>query len=455
MIKLRQFQIEDLARIKHFGYRALVSLEMGLGKTVEALAAMLEASAFPTIVICLKGLKRQWAEMAWEDFGIKARILHGRQPYDTKALKSEQLIILNYDILPKWIPYLFHLPPRMVIIDESQLIGNMRSRRSYFVQQLCLKVPKLLCLSGTPFSNYAWEMYPTLQMLRSDVFDSPLEYGLEYCGAVEASDGRWNFSGSKSLKKLHRVLLDTCMIRRTFAEVASEVPPKTRQVVPLEIENRKEYDEAAQDVVAWLAKTDMAKAIRAARARRYTDFTYLKHLAAQLKLKPSLQWYENALNESDGKMLIGTIHKDILAPIHEKFKDQFVVIDGSKTEHQRDLAKRAFKESNDCRGMIIQMAAGGAGLNLPEASIVALAEQPWNPATCLQFEKRAHRLNSQHPVCAYYLTAWGTIEEAVCKLIQKKQKEADAVLDGLAGFEGSFNIFDELQALLLAQRKVS
>ena len=87
----------------------------------------------------------------------------------------------------------------------------------------------------------------------------------------------------------------------------------------------------------------------------------------------------------------------------------------------------------------------GVGLNLPEATDVALAELPWNPGTCLQLEGRARRITTTHPVNAWYLIGHGTVEERVCDIIQSKQSNLDMVLDGKKGTEDSIDIFDQLQ----------
>ena len=85
-----------------------------------------------------------------------------------------------------------------------------------------------------------------------------------------------------------------------------------RSVVALDIEKVKEYERAEKDFISWLAETDLRAAMRAAKAERYTRFTGLKRLAARLKHRAVLGWLDSYLEESEGKIIVGFIHRDLI-----------------------------------------------------------------------------------------------------------------------------------------------
>ena len=430
--------------IHAFDDRALLGDEMGLGKTLTAITAAVEIQAFPTLVVCPAPLKRMWAEQIKEHLGMGSRILSSRTPTSTKTLSQEKFLIINYDILGSWLDTLQRAKTKLIIADEVHYAGNLNSQRCRNFMALCENKKKIIAISGTPLVNRPFELFPILHILLPDRFPSPFVFGHTYCNA-RREFGSWKFDGARNLSALHKKLKKLCLIRRTSHDVRNELPPLMRSVVALDIEKVKEYERAEKDFISWLAETDLRAAMRAAKAERYTRFTGLKRLAARLKHRAVLGWLDSYLEESEGKIIVGFIHRDLIAETAKRYKDVCTVIHGGKTPKQREEAENKFRKDSKCRMLVGQVKAMGVGLNLPEATDVALAELPWNPGTCLQLEGRARRITTTHPVNAWYLIGHGTVEERVCDIIQSKQSNLDMVLDGKKGTEDSIDIFDQLQ----------
>ena len=76
-LKPFDFQHEVLDEIDVFGLRGLVSLDMGLGKTLIALWSILRNDAFPAVVVCPASVKYIWEREA-ERVGIGSVVLEGR-----------------------------------------------------------------------------------------------------------------------------------------------------------------------------------------------------------------------------------------------------------------------------------------------------------------------------------------------------------------------------------------
>ena len=442
--KLLPFQEAGVAAMTTFGGRALLSDEMGLGKSIQALYWLLRQRAFPAVIVCPAFLKLHWQREAQQHCNLRTTILSGMNPTGTKALVGNRVFILNYEILGGWLRFLKSLQPKLVILDECHFIQSLRARRTRNARQLCQGVAHVIAISGTPLTNRPWELYPTLNILCPRRFPSAIAFGLEYC-AGRREFGHWKFDGACHLKRLRKILLSACMVRRTKEEVLKQLPSLRRQVVPLEIEDRAQYDHAERDLISWLASWDVRRAAKAALDLR-THFGYLKRLAAKLKMKSVFAWVDSFLEESDGKLLLGAIHRNktpIIPELVARYRHTAVQVHGGMTQKQRQSAVDQFRQDGNTRILVGQVQAAGVGLNLPECSTVAFCEFPWTPGACQQFWSRCHRLTSKSAVDVHFLIARDTIEERLCGLLQKKSRHLATVLDGAADV-GDLPLLDEL-----------
>lgn len=454
-MKLLRYQLVGVKLLKRFKGIALLADEQGLGKTVQSLEYAYQGNHFPCIVVCPAVAKLHWKEEAYRHRRIKSSVCYSMSPPVT--IEFEDIVIVNYDILFRWIPLLVALKPKLIILDEVHGIANHNSQRTKAVRKLCSNVKRVIALSGTPLVNRPFELWPTLNILRPDKFPSRFSFGHRYCNAQYVF-GRWEFRGATRLKELNRLLTETCMIRRTKEEVLSDLPKKRHHVLPLEIKRRKEYEKAETDLIAWLTeKFSIVRAVRAMRNERFVRFSYLKHLTAQLKVDSVVDWIKEFLKESDGKLLVGTVHKDILATIQESLKTltKVVTIDGSRSEKQRREAERYFRQDPDTRVLVGNIKAAGVCLNLPEAKAVLLAELPFTPGAVQQFIDRAHRLTTTHEVDVYFAVGTSTLDEKLCRILDSKMGILNQVLDGVSSREGSLPTLDELHKEMVENEKGS
>ncbi len=339
-----------------------------------------------------------------------------------------------------------------ILVSNCQYVQNLKAKRTRAFRQLCQGVRSVIAISGTPLTNKVFELYPTLNTLWPAEFPSPYAFGHRYCNP-HFSFGQWHYDGARNLKELHERLTSLGMVRRLKEDVLPDLPPKRHMVVPVEVEDRQQYDLAHNDLINWLRRyKDAGRAERARNAEYYAWFTYVKHLVGQLKLRAVMAWLDMFLDGGSGKILVGTVHRDVTDWLYQQFKAEAVVIHGGKSARERAQAEAAFRKSRNCRVMFGQIKAAGVGLNLPEAATVMFAEYPWTGAAVAQFIDRVHRLTSRHPqVDVYYLVAGGTIEHLLLQIIQRKFAVVGRVLDGRA--DGTLNVFDMLEDMLTGGRR--
>lgn len=438
-------QKTGVVQIEDFGGRCLLADEMGLGKSLEALmyGVRNRETTYPMLVICDATLKYNWANEAAKHCGLPSDVLNGRKPRDAPPPIIPKLTIINYDIIAYWEDYLKDMNFGLIIIDECQAIKNQKAKRTKCIRYLCKGVPHVVALSGTPLTNRPAELWPTLNILRPDVFNSFFSYGHQFCRPRKTPWG-WQFTGATDLDVLHQKLKETCMVRRLKKDVIKDLPDIIRNVIPIDIRKSDEYKYAERDFMTFLRSRDAAAATRASKAKKLTRMSYLRMLAAKLKLQGCVMWCNNWLQNTDDKMILFAYHKEMIKALRRQLDCKSTLVDGSVKGKVLEANKAQFQNDTQTR-VIVGSNSMCRGHNLTAASTVTFAELFWVPAWHLQGEARPHRIGQKGTVWANYLVAKDTLEEDVCDLLQEKQDVIRHTLDGDGGGH-SLDIFDELLA---------
>ena len=373
-----------------------------------------------------------------------AEVLSGRRPPQQGLNLHREILIINYEILKDWVPYLISLRPQVVMFDEAHYIQNRESQRYLALRELVREahVPYRIAMSGTPITNRPAELWTTAHLLWPKEFPSFIEYGFTYCHP-KLVHGEWHFSGAVHLDELHDRLEKLGMIRLLKKDVMPELPPKIRRVVPVEIEDRKEYEYARDHFMPWLQLNYPTRVWRARKNPHLVKVGYLLRLVARLKRWEVADWIDNFLAESDEKLVAFSSHSKMIHWLAHRYQDRSVVIDGTVTGIKRHHAVDRFQNTSSIRLALCNPRAGGIGITLAKASNVVYVDFPWTPGTLKQGEDRIHRIGQTKQCFVWFLAARDTIEEKLCRLLQTKQKILDELLDGITTGK-DFDLFNEL-----------
>jgi SWI/SNF-related matrix-associated actin-dependent regulator 1 of chromatin subfamily A len=297
------------------------------------------------------------------------------------------------------------------------------------VKKISKRIDHFIALSGTPIVNRPIEMFNALNIIDPTVIPNFWEYTKRYCGRKHNGFG-WDFSGATNTQELHKILSESIMLRRKKQDVLTELPDKTFSLVPMELDNEKEYFAAENDFIQFIKETKGRQAAeRAEGAQVLAEIEGLKQLAVKGKLTQSINWIADFL-ESDEKLVVFAVHKFVIDALMEAFKGKAVKIDGSVKNEDRQTAVDKFQNDDNIRLFVGNIQAAGVGITLTKASNVAFLELPWTPGALVQAEDRVHRIGQKDAVTVHYLLAAGTIEEKIARLIDSKRKILDRVLDG-------------------------
>ena len=450
--------------------RAFLADEQGLGKTIEALATLEAADAYPAIVVCPASLKLNWQRELERWLAHRSvRVLVGNgaggplapgpacraapgeadaeadaeTDTDTDADTDAEadgdadahavatgradVTIANYDILAARAAELCALGPRALVLDESHYCKNAAAKRTQAVQRVSAAVPRdglVLALTGTPVVNRPAELISQLRILgRLADFGSGVQFGER-------------FRGADAHLRLHWHLRARCFVRRLKPDVLPQLPAKTRAVVPVELDNEPEYRLAERDVVAWLQSQPLdlreldAKVAAALRAERLVRLNALKLLAARGKLRAALAWIHDFCSSGE-RLVVFAHHREIQQALLERFPGALHIL-GGDSHGARDDALRRFQAPDEAANQLIvcSIEVAGHGLTLTRASNVVFLELDWTPAKHDQAEDRCHRIGQQDAVNVSYLLAAGTIDETIATLLERKRAVIGAVTDG-------------------------
>jgi SWI/SNF-related matrix-associated actin-dependent regulator 1 of chromatin subfamily A len=457
--KLYPYQMSGVAFFEAKNGRALLADEPGLGKTRQVIAWLDQRPDLrPVVIVVPAALKEAWAREFGKYTGTRAnvRILSGRSTNngnETNHANPQQpglrvdYYIVNYDILPdsvstrdgirRTIPGRIHelmgLQPAVLVVDESHYIKNRKRARSKAVLSLgrSPSVKSVIALSGTPITSKPEEFLTTINLVKPGLFKNNFYYLKRYCDAKKTRFG-WDFSGASNTAELHNILTSTIMLRRKKSEVLSDLPQKTRVVVPIQISNRNKYNSANKDILSWIRKQCGDEAAeKAKKAQALVKIEKLKQLVLEGKMRHIISWVEDFLNSGEKLVLLGT-HKSFVREISGKFKDISVIISGDTPPEEKQTAIDRFQGDPECKFLVGNLQAAGVGITLTAATNLAFAQLGWTPAELDQAEDRIHRIGQKGAATIWYLLGQNTIEEKIASLLDKKRQTVGKILDGEA-----------------------
>lgn len=408
----------------------------GLGKTLQAIGTSFIAKTWPVLVICPASLKINW-QREWKKFtGKDAIILDDRNKnnwYRYYEMGCCDVFITNYESLKKFFVEDFaggvtrsiKLKPvanlfKCIIIDESHRCKSSKTQQSKICYKLCQGKEYRFLLTGTPSINGPGDLIQQLKIMnRLDDFGGYKSFEANFMGGPRQAS---------NLEMLNWRLWNTCFFRREKAKVLDQLPDKMRQVVNVDITNRKEYQDAEHDLIGYLAayeNADDEKLRRAERGKVMVQMQKLRQIAARGKISAAVEFIQDIIDSGE-KLIVFAFLKEVVQEIKKVFPNAVTIV-GDNTSQERQDAVDRFQNDPKCQLIICNYKSAGVGLTLTASSRVAFVEFPWTFADCEQAEDRAHRIGQKNSVNCYYFLGKNTIDEDIWNLIQTKKDIANDV----------------------------
>lgn len=425
--KLRRYQIAGVNQIiKKFDCRALLADDMGLGKSLQAITVLRRVKQFPAVVCVPAFLKYNWiAELTKFAPELTVYVCQGQTAKLPK--KQFQIYVINYDILQFWVNEFLKIKAQFLVFDESHFLKNKAAKRTKAALKLSQRTQRVLLMTGTPIENKPVEIFFQISLIDPGIFPNWLKFAKRYNSCRRTMYG-WQMGKAKNTRELNEILLSRCMIRRKKEDVLTELPPIVRQVIPIDLDNWKEYREAEADIIEWVAKNTDLNVQKAKKVEAQLKLDKLKYISALGKLDQITAWLEE--ESQNQKLVVFCHHKKILAELNSRLKNHILFSAEVNTNERQGLVD-LFQTDPTKRIFLTTMRVGGTGLTLTASNTTVFVQLGWNPGLHDQCEARVHRIGQEaDSVNAIYFIARNTVEDKILGLIDGKRSDIRRVVDG-------------------------
>lgn len=448
--------------LQEYQFGGVLADDMGLGKTVQTLALLQRRkellhgteAAKTSLLVLPTSLVYNWIKEA-EKFVPKLRILTHtgyNRSKDAYAFTHFDLVISTYGILRSDSELLSKFYFDYIILDESQQIKNPTSKSFKAIKQL--KSKHRLALSGTPIENSVSDIWSQMHFTNPGLLGSYSFFQKEFVHGIEKKK-------DEDVAQRLQAIIKPFVLRRTKSQVATELPPKTEQIVYCEMsdEQAEVYETTKSEYRNALLDNAMQESTGRGQIALLQGLTKLRQMANHPKMADDsysgdsgkfdtvIEMLDSVAQEGNKVLLFSQFvkHLELFRAYFDRRGIPYAYLDGATKD--RSEAVRYFKENEEVKVFLISIKAGGVGLNLTEADYVFILDPWWNPAVEQQAVDRSHRIGQTRNVFIYRFISKDTVEEKIAALQVRKKSLATALITTEESFVKSLSS-DDLQELL-------
>ena len=438
-IVLRGYQklgYQWLKSLSELGFGGCLADDMGLGKTLQVLTLLADQKMNGkgcSLIVVPRSLLFSWAKEIEKFYPDLAYMYyHGIDRSKSRPqIFNHDIVISTYDTVTNDIEFLRERVFNYVILDESQAIKNPESKR-YKAMRL-LKSHNKIAITGTPIENNTFDLYAQFSFVNPGIFGSASQFRTNFALPIDREN-------DPETAFMLRKIIHPFLLRRTKAQVASDLPERLEQILYCEMgdtqrvlyeeyKNRikSEIDEGVKKVGINKMRIKVIEGLLRLRqicnSPLLLDATLPNHLRQSVKIETLMDIIENDMG--DHHALIYSQFTSMLSLVRaelDKKNIAYAYLDGSTRDRQQ--AVEYFMENEGVKLFLISLKAGSTGLNLVKADYVYILDPWWNPAVEAQAIDRTHRIGQDKNVFAYKMICRNTIEEKIIQLQDKKKQLA-------------------------------
>ena len=400
------------------------------------------------------------------------QILTALAPADDDQLFTA--VVIGYETMVNTFDIIGRIPWDLAVLDESHYIKTPTTQRTKIAHKLRDVSQKRMCLTGTPITNYALDLWSQLEFLGKGMSGFNTFKSFKKFYGVFETDGD-GFERLLSVQNLPfiRERLGRCAFVVKKEEALPNLPEKVFDVVEVEMgaEQLKCYNDLrtklALEIESDMDRKDnrqllvsnvLVKLLRLAQITSgFIKWDEIVDPEGEI-IKPKETGYfdpnpkldacfQLCLDDDktvDDKTIIWANWTDDIEAIMARFEElgvPAVSYYGKTTDKAREIAEHRFNNDPTLRFFVGNAAAGGTGLNLlghppanPEQQTsdcthVIYYSQGWSATQRSQSSDRPHRRGTRKPVRITDLMVPGSIDEEIRVRVTEKLSHALEVTD--------------------------
>ena len=425
--------------------KSALFLEMGMGKSVSTLTAILELMydyfdvAKVLVIAPLRVASTTWEEEVekWDhlkDLRI-SKVLGSEKQRVAALYKKADIYIINRENVT-WLVDRFDSdwPFDMVVIDELSSFKSSKAQRFKSLKKVRPFIKRMVGLTGTPAPNGLIDLWPQIYLL-----DGGERLGKTVTGYREKyflPDKRnqmivytWKLKEDAE-DAIYEKLSDICVSMK--AKDYLELPERLDNVISVELPKKakEQYEVLEKELILSIEETDVLAGSAAVLANKL------------------LQMANGAVYDEDGE--VKQIHDEKL-----KALDELIETAGGKSvlvfygyqhdkdrllKHLKKLKPRLLQSDQDIKDwnqgkvqvLLAHPASAGHGLNLQTGgNIIIWFGLTWSLELYQQANARLWRQGQKQTVVIHHIIAKDTIDERVMKALENKDVSQAALIEAV------------------------
>jgi SNF2 family DNA or RNA helicase len=462
------YQIETVHRVlRTLRGRALLSDEVGLGKTIEALMVLLEyqvrGMASRVLILAPPTLVPQWIGELAAKAGITARTT---ERDGDATWRGDGIVVASLATarLARTAPLVQAEPWDLVIVDEAHRVKRRGSSSWKLVDGLRSRF--LLLLTATPIETELEELYQLVTLLKPGQFATPAAFRRRFVDPASPT--------SPKNRDALRELLGEVMVRNTRASSGLKLPPRYVSTIIV--------DPADDERALYAAAMTALRTATEPRARRTAGLLLLEAGSSPAAVRGTL---DKLARDRDGDRDATTAGIAAAAGVDDTRKGRALVdivrsggaaqvlvftryratarwllsvllreriahtaMHGDQSGADKQAALAAFRAGE--AQVLVSTDVGSEGHNLQHCHRLVNFDLPWNPMVIEQRIGRLHRFGQTSEVEVFNLCARGSMEERILGVLHDRVRLFELVVGEMDMVLGNLSDEADLEERLLA-----
>lgn len=425
--RLRPYQRAGVRYLRS-ARRAFLADDKTLGKCAQVLAAIEAEEAYPALILCAKPLELHWQHEAGSWLGDKRTWSVVEQA--TSSIPASDIVIADYELIYRRREELKARGFRAIVADDSALLRNERALKTRAALEIAETVDGLrFCLSDTALVEQPLHLLPQLQFLgRIDDLHGRNAFVERYCRPTYDITG--TRYGASNLEELEQRLRACCLCRRSYAQVAPQLPSLPRYRHAIATTQTASERESELSLIAELRELSASEAdaqTAPERAKIHEEslalLERLRVLAGRAKVESTSEWIDHFLSSGDLLAVIVT-HPEVASLYEHKYRDAvFVREDGTCVRAGQPISAFFVTEAEL---VFFHPRARGAAVRLAQGRYVVQAELSISASGAELTRQILASKTRDQPVATWDLVSQAAADRALETLLAQPHQAPEA-----------------------------